>query len=62
VLTGSLRGFAELDILGETNSVSCRQDAIETDFLRISDRLEVIRRESWFTAGEKNDDLSLGLE
>ena len=44
VLAGGLGGFAKLDVFGKANSVSRRQDAIETSLLRISNCFEIVRR------------------
>ncbi len=62
VLSGCLRGFAKLDVFGEANAVRRREDAIETDLLRVSDGFEVVRRKRRLTAGEENDDLASRFE
>src|SRR6185503_2420312 len=62
MLSGSFRGFAKLEIFSEANTVRRGEYAIETDLLRVSDSIEVVRRERWLTAGEENDDLSSRFE
>ena len=62
VLSGSLRGLAKLNVFGEANSVGRRQDSIETDLLRVSDRFEIVRRKCRLAAGEENDDLAFRFE
>src|ERR1051326_8077433 len=62
VLARSFRGFAELDVFSETNSVGGREDAIETDLLRVSYCLKIVGRQCRFAAGEQNNDLSFRLE
>jgi hypothetical protein len=58
VLSGSFGSFAKFEIFSEANAVRCGEYAIETDLLRVSDCVEIVRRERWLTTGEKNDDLS----
>src|SRR5688572_23852515 len=62
MLTGRLRCLAELDVFGEANAVGRGENPVETDLLRISDGLEVIRRERRLTAGEENDHLASWFE
>src|SRR6266550_2969049 len=45
MLARGLRGFAELNVFSETNPVRRREDAIETNLLGISDRVEIVRRD-----------------
>ncbi len=42
VLAGRFRGLAKLKVFGKANSVGRRQDSIEPDLLRISDRFKII--------------------
>src|ERR671914_450869 len=62
MLSGSLCGFAELDVFGKTNSVGCSENAIEADLLRVGDGLEIVRRERWLTTGEQNNYLTSRFE
>src|SRR6185369_9652368 len=62
MLSRSLCGFAELEIFSEANSVRRGEYAIETDLLRVSDCVEIIRRERRLTAGEEDNDLPSRLE
>ena len=62
VLSGSLRSFAKLDVFSEANSVRRGEYAIETNLLRVSDCVEIVRRERRLSAGEENDDLPSRLE
>src|SRR5438552_3751233 len=62
MLARGLRGFAELNVFSETNSVRRREDAIETNLLGISDRVEIVRRDCRFAAREQDDDLAFRFE
>ena len=62
VLSGRLRGFAKLDVLGVANAVGRGENAIETDLLRVSDCVEKVRRQRRLAAREKNDDLAFWFE
>ncbi len=62
MLSGSFGGFAKLEIFSEANAIRCGEYAIETDLLRVSDSLEIVRRERRLTAGKENDDLSSRFE
>ena len=47
MLSGGFSGFTKLEIFSEANSVRRGKNAIETDFLRVSDCVEIVRRERW---------------
>ena len=44
VLPGSLGCLTKLNILGEAYAVSGRKNSVEANLLRLSDRLEIVRR------------------
>src|SRR4029078_7450206 len=62
VLSRSLRSFAKLDVFSKANSVRRRENPIEADLLRVSDGVEIIRRERRLATGEENDHLSSRFE
>jgi hypothetical protein len=52
VLSGFFRGLTKFNVLGVTNSVRRRKDAIETDLLRIRDCVQEVRRKRRLAARE----------
>src|SRR6266542_4754744 len=62
VLSRSLRRFAKLDVFSEAYAVGCRQNSVEADLLRVSNRLEIVRRKCRLAARKKNNDLAFWFE
>src|SRR6266542_3607582 len=62
VLAGSFGSLAEFNVLGEANSVGRGKDAIEANFLGVSNGFEIVRRKCRLATREKNDDLPPRLE
>src|SRR5260221_5647517 len=62
MLPSRFRRLAKLDVLGITNAVGRRQNTVETDLFRVSDRFEKMWSDGGFTAREQDDDLTTRLE
>src|SRR6185436_4372674 len=62
VLPRRLGCLTKLKVLGETYAVGGRKNSVEANLLCVSDGFEIVRRKSWFTTGEENNDLALWLK
>src|SRR6266542_4679996 len=62
MLSCSFCGLTKFRIFGEPNAICGRQYSIKSNFLCVSNRLQIVRRQGRLAAREKNDDLTLRFE
>ena len=55
------RLFAEFETLGELDSVGCSLHAVVSDFARVTNRVQEVRRQRRLATGELHRHLPLGL-